>query len=148
MDQVVISKLSDWEELAVEVISVCAHTPPEVATVVVLTGDLGVGKTTLSQAIARQLGVSEMVQSPTFTIMKSYETTHGRFQRLVHMDAYRIDDSAELKPLRFSELLESPQTLVCIEWGERIEKELPLQTLHISINHQTDDIRLVTIGWK
>ncbi len=98
---------------------------PEGATVLALTGDLGAGKTTLAQAIARELGVQAPVQSPTFVISKYYDTADGRFDRLVHVDAYRIEEESELAPLRWDELLRLPRTLIVVEWPERIKGALP-----------------------
>jgi tRNA threonylcarbamoyladenosine biosynthesis protein TsaE len=89
--------------------------------------------------------VSEVVQSPTFVIMKQYGTTHKAIRRLVHMDAYRIEDNSELVPLRFAEILTTPGTLFCIEWGERIKAALPKGVLYLSINHEQDDLRIVTL---
>ena len=57
--------------------------------------------------------------------MKGYETTNERFVQLIHMDAYRIDDMAELGPLHFTEILATPNTLFCIEWAEKIIAALP-----------------------
>jgi tRNA threonylcarbamoyladenosine biosynthesis protein TsaE len=147
MPQVTISRIEDWQPLAARLIrDVSERVSPETeAGVIILTGDLGAGKTTLTQVIARELGVTESVQSPTFTIMRRYATKHPVFKELVHMDAYRIETLDELAPLRFKEMLAMPNTLICIEWGERIETALPDHTIHLSINHQLDDLRLVTI---
>lgn len=106
------------------------------AAVVRLSGDLGAGKTTLVQAIARELGVGEEVTSPTFVIMKQYtlpESSQG-IDMLVHIDAYRIEDPQEMHVLRFEEILKTPHTLVCIEWGERIESLLPTHTIKVDIS--------------
>jgi tRNA threonylcarbamoyladenosine biosynthesis protein TsaE len=97
----------------------------EIATVIGLVGNLGAGKTTFVQELALELGVKDRVQSPTFTILKTYQTTHPLFKQLIHMDAYRIESLAELEPLRFQELLNSPETLFCIEWPEKIAPALP-----------------------
>lgn len=115
------------------------------ANVVGLTGELGVGKTTLTKAAAKLLGVEENVQSPTFVVMKSYTPNTGPFTKFVHMDAYRIDSLDELAPLRFADVLQEPNTLVLIEWPERIKEALPSDTLHISIDHDGDG-RIITYG--
>ena len=103
-------------------------TPSTKATVVALQGDLGAGKTTLTQAIARTLGVTEVVTSPTFVVQKIYPISHERWVQLVHIDAYRIEDLSELGPLRISELWLQPNLLVIIEWPERIFEALPTET--------------------
>lgn len=105
----------------------------EAAVVVAISGDLGAGKTTFVQQLAQILGVEETVTSPTFVIMKSYETTDGTFTSLVHMDAYRIEDDSELAPLNFSEVLTQPKTLLCIEWAERISASLPTRTIKMDL---------------
>jgi tRNA threonylcarbamoyladenosine biosynthesis protein TsaE len=150
MDQIVIKKIADWQPLAARLIAELVNSREERqgAGVVMLSGDLGSGKTTLAQFLARELGVGEVVQSPTFTILKSYKTTHPHFAHFVHMDAYRIESLAELGPLGFSQLLSVPENLFFIEWGERIEAALPSHALRVAINHQQDDIRLVTIEKK
>lgn len=111
------------------------------ATVIGLSGDLGAGKTTLVQAIASTLGVSEVVQSPTFVIMKQYDTSHPTFTQLVHMDAYRIEDITELAPLHFSAVLEQSHTLVCIEWPELIAAVLPASAQYINLTVLDADTR-------
>lgn len=120
--------------LTLEVLLLAKSTPSMGATIVALHGDLGAGKTTFVQALGKALGVSEQITSPTFTIMKGYETTDGEFEHLIHMDAYRIDDSAELGPLRFSEILATPKTLFCIEWAEKIKEALPAGVINVSLS--------------
>jgi tRNA threonylcarbamoyladenosine biosynthesis protein TsaE len=135
-DRQTISSIEDWETVAKTIIA--SAQAEKVAPVVALVGDLGVGKTTLVQAIARQLGVVEPVTSPTFTILKQYDTTHPQLTTLAHMDAYRLESTAELSPLNFTELLETPHTLVCVEWADKITEALPANTvwLQLSIDQQ------------
>jgi tRNA threonylcarbamoyladenosine biosynthesis protein TsaE len=90
------------------------------ATILALSGALGAGKTSLTQAIALELGVVERVVSPTFVVAKWYEPSTGGFKSLVHMDAYRIESDAELLPLGFQDMVQKPETLVVIEWPEKI----------------------------
>src|SRR5579863_8039915 len=66
------------------------------ATVVGLYGDLGAGKTTFVQAVAKELGISKAVSSPTFVIMKIYELSEKKWKYLIHIDAYRLEKSLEL----------------------------------------------------
>lgn len=111
--------------VAGELLDRASRLPATAAAVLALHGDLGAGKTTLVQALGRHLGINDGITSPTFTIMKGYETTSERFVQLIHMDAYRIDDVAELGPLHFAEILATPNTLFCVEWAEKIADALP-----------------------
>ncbi len=103
------------------------------ATVLTLSGDLGAGKTTLSKAIALSLGVTEVVTSPTFVVMKNYDTQSDIFTKLVHMDAYRLVEDEELLPLHFADILQTPNTLVIIEWPEKLMSALPESYLEVVI---------------
>ncbi len=139
---------NNLEELAVvtdALLRVFKEEAREGALVVALSGDLGAGKTTFVQILARALGVSATVQSPTFVIMKSYETTDPIFTQLFHMDAYRIDDLAELRPLRFAEMLATPRALFCIEWAEKIKPALPDRVISITIDIGEDERREITV---
>lgn len=147
MEQIVIKSLPEWDALAEHLLMrLKAAGPWHSGVVVVLTGDLGAGKTTFTQAFARRLGVVDVVQSPTFTIMKRYETTDPDFTTLVHMDAYRIEALDELGPLGLPAAFKTPGVLFCIEWGERIASVLPRGTITMAINHEQDDVRIVTIS--
>lgn len=113
------------------------------ATVVAFYGELGAGKTTLVQAIAKELGVEEVVTSPTFVIAKWYKTNHSDFYTLVHVDAYRIEKEEEIKTLGFDRLLKEPKALVIIEWPERLPNilsELNAQTFTL---HHEGEIRVI-----
>ena len=100
------------------------------------------------QSLAETLGVTEHVTSPTFTIMKGYETKNALFQNLVHMDAYRIDDESELGPLRFREILATPHTLFCIEWAEKIKGELPTSVIHLTLTVVDENTRSAHISYS
>jgi len=95
-------------------------------TVITLSGDLGAGKTTLTQSIAKGLGITKTVSSPTFTICKIY---HGRLP-LYHFDAYRLEGSEE--DLGFEEMIEG-DGLAVIEWPQYVDYLIPEDVLNISI---------------
>ena len=103
-----------------------------------LNGDLGAGKTTLTKGIAIGLGISSIVSSPTFTIMKVYE---GRLT-LYHLDVYRIDDSSS--DFELEEYFEDDGVCV-IEWAENVSDLLPDDRIDIDIKDLGDDKRLLTI---
>jgi len=115
------------------------------AIVVGLSGDLGSGKTTFSQQIAEMLDVGDRVTSPTFVIEKIYETDDiGKFEKLVHIDAYRIERAEEMDALRFNELLNTPNTLVLIEWPEKLEGLLPEDVIKIHFEFVDEKTRQVS----
>ena len=99
--------------------------PGERARVVALIGDLGAGKTTFVQALARSLGVHEPVTSPTYVIEKIYPLEGQAFARLVHIDAYRLDTPDELVKLDWARTLSDAANLIVIEWADRVKELLP-----------------------
>ncbi len=115
------------------------------ATVVGLYGDLGSGKTTFVQAVGKALGVTETVNSPTFLIVKQYTLSVQRFETLVHVDAYRLKHSNELRKLRFEELLRDPHNLILIEWADKVIGLLPSKHITIYLQFIDDSTRAITI---
>jgi tRNA threonylcarbamoyladenosine biosynthesis protein TsaE len=103
-----------------------------------LRGPLGAGKTVLAQGIARGLGVTEVVNSPTFTLVQEYE---GR-QPVYHLDVYRLTGPEEGEDLALDEMLASGG-VVMIEWPERIASLLPIDHLEIRLEPEVDRRRLI-----
>lgn len=98
-------------------------------TVICLEGDLGAGKTTLTQSIAKGLEIHDYVTSPTFTIIKEY---NGRLN-LYHMDAYRLDSEDEMYDLGYDEYINSDGVCI-IEWASKIKGLIPKSAINITIN--------------
>jgi tRNA threonylcarbamoyladenosine biosynthesis protein TsaE len=115
------------------------------ATIIALSGDLGAGKTTLAQAIGRALGVEEAMVSPTFVIAKFYPLSGQKYDRLAHVDAYRIESLGELAPLKWNSLIDDPRTLIVLEWPELIEGALPAQMLRFNIAHEGDTRHITSL---
>lgn len=115
------------------------------ATIIALSGDLGAGKTTLTQAIARELGVKENLQSPTFTILKRYALHITRYTSLVHIDAYRLKSGEELQKLNWEEYVSNPNNLIIIEWPENIIGLLSTDVISIILEHIGENERQITL---
>lgn len=143
MTTVTISNLEELQTFVKKVLANTTEASTTSASVLGLVGDLGVGKTAFTQLLARELGVSETVTSPTYLIMRSYATTHPGFDTLVHIDAYRIESLDELAPLRLAEVLAEPRTLVCIEWADRIKEALPSATRYFDFTLHPDGTRTI-----
>jgi tRNA threonylcarbamoyladenosine biosynthesis protein TsaE len=114
------------------------------ATVVGLSGDLGAGKTTFTQCVAQELGITETVVSPTFVIEKIYELENQKFTHLIHIDAYRLEHSDELVRLGWREVIADPQNLVLIEWPERVADIMP-EHISIQFTHVSEGVREIEV---
>ncbi len=113
------------------------------ATIIALRGDLGAGKTTFVQALARELGIADTLQSPTYVLMKKYEIANnklaspaGRFDKLIHIDAYRLNNAQEFSALKPETFLNDPKALVVIEWPEKVEGALPKPDITVNFSSQ------------
>lgn len=103
--------------------------------VVALHGELGAGKTTLVQAIARGYGVTAPVTSPTFALVHEY-VAGGAL--IYHLDLYRLRDARDLLHIGWSDIVESG-ALVLIEWPDRAGAALPEGAIHLSLSHVPND---------
>jgi tRNA threonylcarbamoyladenosine biosynthesis protein TsaE len=95
--------------------------------VLALQGDLGAGKTTFTQGLAKALGVKVNVTSPTFVLLKIYKTKHISIKQMIHIDAYRLNTGTDLEAIGWQEYLK-PDTLVVIEWADKVKSVIPKQT--------------------
>ena len=121
----------------------------EMATIVGLSGNLGAGKTVFAQSIARELGVEDHVTSPTFVIEKIYQlpTESGRgFERLIHIDAYRLAGAHELEVLGWKDVIADPRNLIVIEWPEHVREAMPTHMIQITLGHTSEYTRTITYG--
>lgn len=133
-----VNNLKDTEKIG-KIISRCL----EKGTVLCLDGDLGAGKTAITQFIAREFGVKEYITSPTFNIIKEYE---GRLP-FYHMDVYRIESEDDMYDLGYDEYIYSEGVKV-IEWSEKIKGILPDERVEIKIDRIDDNKRIMTIEGK
>lgn len=110
--------------------------------IIVLTGDLGSGKTKFTEGILSYFGLEDEISSPTFTIVNEYKKEN---LNIYHFDVYRLEDSSEFYKIGGEEYFE---TGIClIEWGELIEDALPKDYIHITFLRYDNDenIRILNI---
>lgn len=123
--KIVSKNLKETEKIAREFVEKEFVRNDGGALVVGLYGDLGSGKTTFTQAVAKCLGVKETVTSPTFVIEKIYKLNNKNFDHLIHIDAYRLKGGDELLHLGWEEIAKNPKNIILIEWPERVSEILP-----------------------
>lgn len=109
-----------------------------------LVGNLGAGKTVFVKALAEALGVEDNVTSPTFVLMKVYNTKHEKIKKLVHVDCYRLEGKEDLADIGLSEYIEDENNLVVIEWADKI-KNLPDNIIRINIKSTGEESRVLEI---
>lgn len=122
---------------------------------IILSGDMGVGKTAFAQGFAVGLDITEPVTSPTFTLVRSYPVAAkiGRPRVMHHLDVYRLDRTSEVADLAIDELLDD-RSVTLIEWGEAVLGMLPKNRLEITLdygdetNDRTIEIDAVGASWQ
>lgn len=116
------------------------------AVVVGLSGELGAGKTTFTQAFAKAIGVTEPVVSPTFILERVYRLPKkSPFARFVHIDAYRLEGARELLDIGWEALVSDPKNLIMIEWADKTEEALPEDTLRLFFLHGGENKRAINV---
>lgn len=111
-------------------------------TVVALSGDLGAGKTALTKGVARGLGVSDTITSPTFALVNEHAARDGR--RLYHVDLYRLDRPQQAVDIGIEEEL-VPDGWTIIEWAEKLGDVLPANAVRIDIEIVGENERWITV---
>lgn len=131
MKETVSRSLADTKKYAEILLRRLVGSPRRGAAVLALYGNLGAGKTALTKALAELLGVADTVNSPTFILEKVYRTEHPTFKRLIHIDAYRLEEPQELEHLGWSELVSDGENLIVVEWSEQVEGLIPESALRV-----------------
>lgn len=136
-------KLDELGEIAQFILKEVGRKNNEMATVVTFSGDLGTGKTTITQEIAKILGITESVVSPTFVIMKIYKTKDLKYKNLIHIDAYRLNKSEELLHLGWEEMAKNKENLIIVEWPERTPECFGNNVYQINLSHKDENTRTI-----
>ena len=119
--------------------------------VLCLSGQLGSGKTTFIQGIAKSLGIIKPVPSPTFIIVRQYETRAKLYSQFYHIDLYRLETKKDLQTLELKEIFSDPNSLIAVEWAEKLASLLPEKRIDISFEVSglnTRKIKIVNLNNK
>lgn len=111
--------------------------------VICLYGDLGSGKTTFTQGLAKGLGIKNRIISPTFIIVRSHQLKIGMFY---HIDLYRVESEKDLEGLGIEEIINDKNNIVVVEWAEKLKKYLPQKRVDIKFFHEKEDVRKITFS--
>lgn len=137
--EIKIQSLDQIHEAAKEFIAAMGEN-----TVFALYGKMGAGKTTFVKAVCEELGVTDMITSPTFAIVNEYRS-EDTAELIYHFDFYRINKLEEVYDMGYEDYFYSG-ALCFIEWPERVEELLPGNTIKVSIEEQKDGTRTVTLN--
>lgn len=142
----IISKsVSDTEKIAEDFVKKLSLGFYNTALVVGLYGDLGSGKTTFTQFIAKIFNIKEDITSPTYVIEKIYDIDTQNFKKLIHIDVYRLNSAKELLVLDWEKTVSDPRNIIFIEWPERVEEILPENHLKINFKFVSENEREIEI---
>lgn len=133
MTELFINSTADLKEAAGKFLDAVGDS-----RIIAFYGGMGAGKTTFITALCSELGVADVVTSPTFTIANEYSDDSGR--RIYHFDFYRINNLAEAMDIGLYEYFDSG-SYCFIEWPEMIEELLPDETLRVKIEIEDDTVR-------
>ncbi|PLX25927.1 tRNA (adenosine(37)-N6)-threonylcarbamoyltransferase complex ATPase subunit type 1 TsaE [Candidatus Parcubacteria bacterium] len=139
MEKIESKNINDTKGIAQDIL-----TKVKPGQLIALVGNLGAGKTVFVKALAESLGVEDNVTSPTFVLMKVYNTKHESIKKLVHVDCYRLEGKEDLADIGLSEYIEDENNLVVIEWADKI-KNLPDNIIRINIKSTGEESRLFEI---
>lgn len=115
----------------------------EKGDVVALYGDLGSGKTTFVQGLAKGLGIKQRIISPTFVIVRSYKSEVISFY---HIDLYRAESERDIEGLGIEEIINNKNNIVVIEWAEKLRNYLPKKRIDINFSYKDENKRNINFS--
>jgi len=141
--KVLIKNLAEMEKFARQFIDeLKVGARPKV---ICLSGELGSGKTAFVKAVAKIFGIDEDITSPTFVIQKNYILPTGKnFEKLIHIDAYRLDSGEELAKLGVDKIFADPKNLIFLEWPENVSEIMPKDSIYLKFQFIDDNTREIT----
>ena len=142
MKKVIAHSLNETKEIAKEFARMLKP-----GAVVSLIGDLGSGKTTFTQFVAKELGADAVVNSPTFLIQKEYRLKNKQgIEMLYHLDLYRLENERQVEEVGLKEILLDKKGMTFIEWPEKAVALMPKDTYRIRFAHIDDTTREIEIA--
>lgn len=141
--EVITRSSEDTQKVAASFTRFLLANPSKRAQVLALVGDLGSGKTTFIQGLARALGIKDTVLSPTFLIIKEFNLENKNFKHFYHIDVYRLKNPQELLDLGFKDVVEDPANLIVIEWADKIEKILPPKIIKVEFQQENSHRKIL-----
>ena len=143
-NQIITKSAKETKVFAKKIVKELLELNDNKSLVICLYGDLGAGKTTFVQGLAEELGIKEVVNSPTFLIMKKYSARRDEaLPRLYHFDCYRISDYQEILDLGWEEIIGGENNIIVIEWPEKIKQILPKKRLEIKFEFVDENTRKI-----
>ena len=128
--------LKDLPDIAKKILATAS------SKVLLFNGDMGVGKTTLIKELVKQLGIEDIANSPTFSLVNEYQTNDGK--KVYHFDFYRIESEEEAYDIGIEDYFYGDHWCF-IEWGEKVKNLLPLEIVNINIVSITNNQRTIEI---
>lgn len=118
--------------------------------IVALYGDLGSGKTTFVQGLAKGLGIKQRIISPTFIIVRQYKVRgkESAISGFYHIDLYRTETIKDIQSLGIEEIMNDPQNIVVIEWAEKMKNMLSTKRINIEFEYISEKERKITIIYE
>lgn len=114
--------------------------------IIALYGELGSGKTTFVQGLAKGLGLSKKIPSPSFVIVRHYPLKRKKLENFYHIDLYRIDDYM-VQDLGLKEIFDNPLNVIAVEWAEKLGNLLPEKRWDAVFEYLSENKRKITINY-
>lgn len=137
--------LEETYEVSKKAVEIAKEMQNSQALVFGLSGELGSGKTTFMKGIAKAFGIEDVITSPTFVIEKIYPLENNKFDKLIHIDAYRLNSGEELLKLGWKEISENPKNIIFIEWPEKVQDILPEDVKKIEFKFIDENTREINL---
>lgn len=141
-DEIITKSLSETQQFAKDFVRKLSG-----GTVLLLFGDLGAGKTTFTQGLAKGLGINKRIMSPTFIIMRTYSLNNGNIKHFYHVDLYRLQSEQEIIDLGLPELMANPAAITVIEWSEKLGSLKPKNAWQLQFTYLSETERRITITY-